>query len=147
MPGQFGASSEVASFQGFYSLVNPQADANGWVTRANWNCVTTLKPNTTNVLQVTLDSPAPGPNAPEGGIDDANYLILVQQFGRAPVEIDVTYGTVSGGAGPVDVTNLIELTFGAPFDADVTPPQLVAGFVFQTVPSIGPNGRNPGGNP
>jgi len=142
--GQFGASAEVASFQGFYSLINPQADANGWVTRANWNCVTTLKPKSAGlVLQVTLVSPE------QGGIDDANYLILLQQFGRAPVEIDVTYGTLTGGVGPVDVTNLIELTFGVALVPDADIPQIVAGVVYQTVPSLDTTtgNYNPGGNP
>jgi hypothetical protein len=142
--GEFGASAERASFQGFYGLGLPQADANGWVARAQWNCTTTLKPNTANVLQVTLTG---GPQVPgEGGVDDANYFVVVQQFGRASVSIGVTYGTASGGAGPVDATNLIELTFGTDF---VSNENLVAGMVYQTVPSINPTtgAYNPGGNP
>lgn len=142
--GQFGASAEVATFQGFYSTDNAQRDANDWVARAQWGCNVSLQPSSTTVLQVTLTS---GPQfANEGGIDDANYLILVQQFGRAAVSVAVTYGyTTGGGSGP-DVTNLIELTFGTAFTSD---DHLVCGTVYQTVPSINEvtGSYNPGGNP
>ncbi len=147
--GQFGAASIVATFQGFYSTTNPARDANNWVARAQWGCTVTMNPTSggAKYLDVTLNTPVGGGVAPDGGIDDANFLIVIQQFGRAPVEMLIEYGVVPAPNSDLqDATNIIEMRFGTNF---VTDENLVAGVVFQTVPSINQatGNYNPGGIP